>query len=155
MPNLPSPSTRLYSTTAKSPESASVAVTRTMVVPRSTFSNTGSYQRRLVGALSFTYHSSILLQCVQFACYYSAQYLIRRLQKDGVVVIHIHYAQINWQLSYPGRSAMVLGSDREIQPLNLLEIHRLVGYDLTCKNLWMPFSQGCSNFFHRAPDLMK
>lgn len=45
IPNLPSPSTRLYSITAKRPESASVARTRTMVVPKSTFSNTGSYKQ--------------------------------------------------------------------------------------------------------------
>ena len=41
MPNLPSPSTRLYSMTEKRPESASVALTLTMTVPKSTSSNTG------------------------------------------------------------------------------------------------------------------
>lgn len=52
-------------------------------------------------------------------------------QKDGVVVVDVHDGQINRQLSYPGRTAMVLGPDRKIQPLHLLKIHRLIGHNLT------------------------
>lgn len=61
----------------------------------------------------------------------SSLYLICRLKENRVVVIHVHDAQKNRQLSYPGGTAVVLGPYREIEPLHLLEIHRLVGHNLT------------------------
>lgn len=62
----------------------------------------------------------------------SAHYLIRGLCEDWIVVVDVHYAHVNGQLRYPGRAAVVLGSDGEIQPLHLLKVHRAVGHDLTC-----------------------
>lgn len=72
----------------------------------------------------------ILLGWVQVVHHHVAQYLIGWLLKDGVVVIHIYNAQKHRKLSYPRRSTMVLSPNCEIQPLYLLKIHCLVGYNL-------------------------
>ncbi|KAK0135519.1 hypothetical protein N1851_028623 [Merluccius polli] len=139
MPNLPSPSTRLYSMTENRPESASVALTRKMMVPSSTSSDNGFCKHKQAQPCTRCAQDAAtvkslrlfqspngklgLIPTTYIRCPPSARYLIRGLCEDRIVVVDVHYAHVDGQLRYPGRAAMVLRSDGEIQPLHLLKVH--------------------------------
>ena len=61
-------------------------------------------------------------------------YLVRGLFEDWIIVVDVHYPQVDGELNKPRWAAVIRSSHSEVQPLDLLKVHSPVGHNLTCRN---------------------
>ena len=61
-------------------------------------------------------------------------YLVRGLFEDWIVVVDIHYPQVDGELNIPRWASVICSLHSEVQPLDLLKVHSPVGHNLTCSN---------------------